>query len=236
MPPEIKSSSLIQKNQLPTVLTNQDDYQKIREHLKGLTGEAYTRKTPPEFTDKKGSYTFADWAYMLDQMNELHPLRTERVIDEGFIEKYILFYCTVEVTDLLTHETRIGSDVHPVVAFDKGSTNVKPINEIREFFGNAKKAALTKALRNAYSNFGVASDLYGSVLVTPPSKEQFEKFETVITIDWAGWDLDKSQKMKAWLDKKRKQFYSNVDRSEADEYLEQLTNTIQEQIQKGKAS
>jgi hypothetical protein len=155
-----------------------------RELLYRRKREERQKETPKKHIQMKGGFPFAEYAYMLDEMDKMHPLRSEIVISAGtfFNEKYLIYHVAVQVTDLITGESRPGTDAHPVVAYEAGRDgDQKPIQTIRELMGNAYKAALTKALRNAYSNFGVSSDLYQTQLAEEPNKEQKERF----------WEWDK---------------------------------------------
>ena len=134
--------------------------------------------TPKDEIEMKGGYPFASWKYMLDEMDKHHPLRQESFVQPPeLLKEPMVFICSVMVKDITTGESRIGVDAHPIPAFDQGSTQMKDMKTVRELIGNAAKASVTKALRNAYSNFGVAGDLYKSSMEDEVSPEQQATWE-----------------------------------------------------------
>jgi hypothetical protein len=138
--------------------------------------------TPPEKIEMKGGFPFATWDYMLDEMDKSHPLRQETFVSSPeLLKEPMVFITSVMVRDIVTGESRIGVDAHPIPAYDAGSEQMKSMKTVRELIGNAAKASVTKALRHAYSNFGISADLYGSMVDEPLSQEQIKI--------WEEWDV-----------------------------------------------
>jgi hypothetical protein len=216
-------SSLVPYSEQQIVLLNEEERQKLYERAK----EQRSKKTPPKYIKNKGGYDYAEFAYMLDEMDKAHPIRSEIITTDEFNEKYLVYRVAVRVTDLASGEARSGVDSHPIVAYDAKSEggSQKDIPTIRELMGNAYKAALSKALRNAYSNFGVSADLYQTFLDDEPTKEQNHKF----------WEWDKfidekvatrSASLKEWWLGQICKEWDLQTKQTADQYLKSLEDTM----------
>jgi len=154
----------------------------ILKELADRASEVKSIKTPASQIQEKGDFPYAKWSYMLEQMDKLHPMRAEIITHEELLTggqngMPWVWNVSVRVTDLLTGEARSGSDCHPIVIYEERSDVLKPPKSIRELIGNAKKGCLTKALRNAYSNFGICADLYQSKPDDPPTELQQSKMQ-----------------------------------------------------------
>ena len=217
-------SSLVRSSDGSTavLLISDEERQQLYERAKAER----SKKTPPKQIKQKGGYNYAEFAYMLDEMDRLHPLRSEIITSDEFNEKYLIYNVRVQVTDITTGESRAGVDTHAVVAYNAKSDGggLKDPSTFRELMGNAHKAALTKALRNAYSNFGVAADLYQTFLAeesTKVQKERFYEFDKFIDEKV----IPNSERAQMWW-KQIRQEWEQQDETTADMYLDSLQPTI----------
>ncbi len=197
-------------------------WERLRQQLYEAQKEYLNKKTPLAQTEVKGKFVFAKWSYMLDEMNRLHPLRSEHLLSITFDREAMVYEASVSVTDLVTKEERCGTDSHPVVAFDANSNVMKDMKTVRELLGNARKAANTKALRNAYSGFGVCADLYESTPSAPPNEEQNRTFAEL------GLVVTNSNRpnLMTWWDTKIVPDWSLQTEETAKKFLEQLNTYL----------
>lgn len=214
-----------------------DSLKRLDEIKKLFTEQAEKQKqksTPRERIGKVGKYDYAKWDYMLEEMDRLHPLRSETfACPPTFIKESVAFMVAVEVKDLLTNEVRIGGDIHTVAISEAGTKDLKDDFKIRELLGNAFKAAITEAQRHAYSNFGIAADLYGSMTEQKPNQEQqaefaflMAKLETLAGVATPELSIKiRDYRMKCastWITQ-----YAHT----ADKFLESIKETISSQIE-----
>ena len=200
-----------------------EDLEELKKKLYQQVKRLKEKFTPKDQIEKKGGFEFASWSYMLDEMDKNHPLRRETFVTPPTIERKSMTYsCAVMVEDLITHETRIGFDIHPIVAFDKESDRMKDPKTVRELLGNAGKASVTKALRHAYSNFGVSSDLYGSMVKEEVTDEQSARFFSLAEIMTQYFVGAVNPKLSAWWDAQVKA-WSTQSKLSADKFLDTLT-------------
>lgn len=150
------------------------------EAWKDVTTKAKKDKTPTDQIEEKGNFPYASFEYMETQMDKYHPRRAVHVINESYDPVAYLFMFTVEIVDLNTGECRAGTGAHPMIVYEGGGTILKSPSTIRQLMANAKKAALTEAIRDAYAHFGIAADLYGMTSREKPTDEQQERFEKTI--------------------------------------------------------
>lgn len=206
-------------------------WEQTRQRLYDYVKKPYETKTPSEFIDQRlDGYEYANWAWMLDQMNQLHPIRSEIVLFESFIPQTMTFTFTIQVTDLKTGEARVGCGSHPVPAWDADSGKMKPDKSISNLLDNAKKAALTKSLRNAYSNFGVASDLYKSQVAGPTTEEQKTQYNQLVERAnklIAEFSEHKIPPLEKWLSE-RDSVWKKLTKNDADEFLSKFEDRIKE--------
>lgn len=159
-------------------------------------------------------YPYPAAAYMIDQMDNFHPLRKE----EGTVsidDRTRCIIAVVTVTDLVTGESRVGTDAHRIT-FKKG---LPPSPESLVDMGNDAKSALSEAIRNAYSRFGISADVYKKVMSEPITDEQRTKlvqlFDSIPEVSQM-WKIEQTLK------------FNKLHKEEANSFLEQLKVKIDE--------
>lgn len=215
-------------------------YEKRRRELKELLGGAAKVSTPDSAVEQNEGQPFptVKFEYLNAQADEFHPRRSITIVTDRFNDKFIGYEFTVLVTDLETGESRPGTGFHPVIAFEKNSTKEKHVKDIRQQMNNARKAALTLAVRDAYAHFGIAADYYGMAVAGPPTEEQrgrleliFEPVNQLLSSDV--FPMEKAQSIEDWLTKQRDKF-EQCTAANADKFLDKLETSIKERLNAGK--
>ena len=207
-------------------------YEEERKRLYDFVTKASDIPTPRKHVRKRpDGFFYPEYEYMLDLMNQFHPVRSETLLHPITLnEKTMCYEADVIVKDLITGEERSGSECHPVPAYEAGSSVMKDLKTIRELLGNAKKSALTEALRNAYSRFGIAADIYKKTLKKESTEEQQQRFAILIAEaeslqSTEGITPQQKQKLEDWtLDLRDKWTMQN--KNSAAEFLDNLDKSI----------
>jgi len=153
-----------------------ESFNAFRERLYGIVTELKKKETPRKHVKKRGDgFDYPDFAYMVEEMDKFHPNRKEEFAFQPQIIGRNAILVGVIVSDNITHEIRVGIDAHRLT-FKKGEEK-NPDNVID--IGNDAKSALTEALRNAYSRFGVCADVYNKQLQVGPSPENIKSLESM---------------------------------------------------------
>ena len=172
-------------------LLSSDDLERLRsfdekrKEFAKIANEAKSIPTPKNQIvepEKNGGYPYVKYEYMESVMSQLHPLRAVEVITDFFDPHTVTFMFTVKITDLLTKESRVGTAVHAAIIYEGGTETRKSDKVIRQLFSNAKKAALTEAMRDAMAHFGIAADMYGMIARKQPTEKQQKRFEQAISV------------------------------------------------------
>lgn len=182
-------------------------------------------KTPKHQVEvQKGTgYQYASAAYMIDQMDNFHPLRKE----EGSVsinDKTACILAVVTVTDLITGESRVGTDAHRITFKKDSEKGLESLVDI----GNDAKSALSEAIRNAYSRFGIAADIYKKVMKEPVTEEQRVKLEEILSSIPPATGLQAAQRIE--YIKKQRETFNELDKNSAEEFLVKLATKINERI------
>jgi hypothetical protein len=177
---KMESDQTLVQNVQPShaLLSPQDvaGYEQFREKWKELATQAKKIRTPATEIDQKGDFAYAKWEYMEGQMDNFHPRRAVRILTSLYDSQSFTFSFDVEITDLNTGEVRPGTAVHPMVVYEAGTETLKSQRTIRQLMSNARKAALTEAIRDAMAHFGIAADLYGMTTRERPTKAQVDRW------------------------------------------------------------
>lgn len=158
-----------------------NDWEQRQKVLKDICSRAENVVTPASAMEQGDGQPFASvkFEYLHQQANEFHPRRTIEIITDRYNEKFIGYEIAVQVTDLETGESRAGCAFHPVIAFQAATEQQKSIKAIRQKMNNARKAALSLAIRDAYAHFGIAADKYGMIADEPMTDEQVDDLNQV---------------------------------------------------------
>lgn len=136
------------------------------------------RPTPPEKIQRReDGYDYVHGSYMDFAFKMDHPLYSYQIHSVQVLEKIGWVYITLTLTDRITGNIEPGAGAAriQVSAAAKKNGEVTPF-DIIDFDKNIK-SALTNAIKNAQSKFGVAADVYGKIeeVATQEHKETFER-------------------------------------------------------------
>jgi hypothetical protein len=215
----------------PEQVQDIQSFEERRKKLKELVTQARRVPTPKEHTKKKGNFDVVNFDYLNEQMDSFHPQRSFKIIKADFDKDTLTYFFAVEVTDLQTGESRPGTAVHPVIAYEAGSETLKSKKNIREQMSNAAKAALTEAIRDAYAHFGIAADMYGMEFKEPVSEEQQQKFNSLIDELNKLTPEDAKSKFADWVTVTRTKWSKEYEQT-AEVFLNDLQNKLNKQKEK----
>ena len=171
----------------PDDISQQERFEARRKILNDHVREAYSRTTPKEKVEKKGKFDYADYAWMLKEFHELHPRYKMKVVSSVWDGVWLCYDVTVELEDIETKELRTGVGCGIINMTNDAFASIRPetamrlLAGLRQHRGNAFKSGLTLAIRDAFSHFGIASDVYRDQVSEPITKEQQKKFNATLT-------------------------------------------------------
>ena len=215
-------------NQLlsPTDIANLSS---LREKLKEIVSQAKKLSTPKSYVKKRtDGFNYPDFAYMVEQMDTFHPLRSEDVniiTDESMINKLGVIVSIAKIEDLVTGEMRTGVDAHRIT-FQKGRD--KGIDSVVDI-GNDCKSAVTESLRNAYSRFGICADVYQKQLNESTTPAQARVFiDLCLLVESLDGGNDVNYWLQQWKEKWGGQYKHTADEfiSKFQEQINQLKEKI----------
>jgi len=164
-------------------------------------------KTPPEKVKKRpDGYDYVEGSYMDFQTKSHIPLYEYKLlhiaIENGWIN------IIVSLKDRITGNVELGADSARIQV--KTGTEVPNFRDIIDM-GNNLKSALSKAIKNAQSRFGVSADIYGRRESVPTEEERvrYEKMSKdiyeisptraqIFKDQWAGLGTDWSEFLDKW--------------------------------------
>ena len=216
----------MEETNLPAVPINNSQFEERRRFFYEQLAKQKSIRTPKDVIEEKGEFPYAAWWYMLEEIDNSHPRRAETFAfpPQVILHNFMTVVVGVQVVDIETGECRIGIDANPVQAWEKGSDKEKSAKSIANLIGNTTKGALTKALRNAYSNFGVCADLYQSMTQEKPTEEQvalWNSLDELFTTEFKG----KSDTYDKWW-KDNTEAWGKQLKETADLFLSPLKSTL----------
>ncbi len=146
----------------------------FRAVLRDYIATPYDHKTPPEKVKlRPDGYDYVESSYMDFETKNFMPLYKYKLLKEEVYLGWIR--CYVSLKDRITGNTELGS----------GAARIQVSRGIKEpawgdvlDMGNASKAALTNAIKNAQSKFGTAADVYRK-RESVPTNEERDRFESM---------------------------------------------------------
>ena len=198
----------------------------------------YGDKTPKDKIQKRpDGYDYVEYSYMDHVAKQNMPLYMFKVINEETIINMLSCTFTVELTNRITGNTEIGTGGTRIkisknarLRLEKGGA-VTPFDIID--LGHDKAAALTAAIKNAESRFGVCADVYNRTeeLRTEDDVERYQEVFKRVPFDKKEAFNEYWRKMKCgygeWLDAMEMKF-PEVQPSEDVKFTE-INNTTQVQ-------
>lgn len=164
-------------------------------------------KTPPEKVKKRpDGFDYVESSYMDYQTKKFMPLYEYKLlhvsIEHGWIN------VIVSLTDRITNNVELGADSARIQV--RREAEVPSFRDIIDM-GNNLKSALSKAIKNAQSRFGIAADIYQKRESVPTDEERkrYEQMATEIYAisptraqmfkeQWAGLGTDWSEFLDKW--------------------------------------
>lgn len=128
--------------------------------------------TPPEKVKKRpDGFDYVESSYMDYQTKQFMPLYEYKLLHVTFEHGWINII--VSLTDRLTGNVELGADSARVQV--RQGTEVPSYRDIIDM-GNNLKSALSKAIKNAQSRFGIAADVYQK-RESVPTEDERSRFE-----------------------------------------------------------
>lgn len=161
------------------VLSNLHVFDKIKEYMY----RPYEKETPAEKVKKlPGSgYDYVKYGYMDREFKDLFPLYSWEVLHKDIVMGWILY--TVKVTDRTTGNSQLGSGGARIATFKNAEVlDHKAIVDM----GHNDASALSNALKNAMSRFGICADVYRRVEedLTDEQKDRWNELYKQMPIQW----------------------------------------------------
>ena len=149
-------------------------------------------KTPAEKVKKRpDGFDYVEGSWMDYKTKEFMPLYEYRLLHLSYENGWV--NVVISLTDKITGNTELGADSARIqVRKNADEPNFRDIIDM----GNNLKSALSKAIKNAQSRFGVSADIYQKRESEPTTQER-ERFtsmcRTITTISPARVTLFKEQ-------------------------------------------
>lgn len=172
-------TALIVKDEdnLPVSLAEVDNITKAQQYRM----QVYREKTPSSYIRIKDKFPYLPSKYVDDTFKKWFPVYSKKVVDRKEDDYWITY--TVEITVFFPHGvtmTEIGTGgARKQVTTDakkrvtEGRGNITPFDYVDN--GNASKAALTLAIKNAQERFGIGADITERIIMSPEEIEETNK-------------------------------------------------------------
>lgn len=144
----------------------------------------YHEKTPQTYVRMKDKFPYLPSKYVDFMFNKYFPVSSVKMIDRREDEYWITY--TVELTVFLPGgmtitKTGTGASRKQVTreaksAAERGERTITPFDYVDN--GNASKAALTLAIKNAQERFGIGADITDRIIL---SEEEIQELNETIT-------------------------------------------------------
>jgi len=179
MPQELSIQNLQQQHNSNSSIV---EFKKSEECLNSKRIEALADKTDPFYIDVKNGFPYVKSSYMDDAFAKKFPIHKITVIGEPtVIQQYWIVY-TVQIEawvspNISITKTGAGGARLQIPRNLKGKDG-RPVRQITPLdfidVGNDFKSALTKAIQNAQSKFGICGDVYNKGIIAPEIREKIE--------------------------------------------------------------
>lgn len=185
-----QEKGLVLKQQDPIALINTNEGQVIVNRAKEVKEVFIKQKTDKSYVRKRGDFPYVPYAYMLEKFEQVIPLYRERLVVCEFHPQVLQVFVCLEITDLTTGNTRIGTGAARVQvstetkkAVEAGERQLRPFDILD--YDKQIKSARTQAKKDAIKEFGVCADIYDRIIVPDEliSKMQKEFNEIVKSIE-----------------------------------------------------
>ena len=144
----------------------------VAEHIKA----PFNVETPEEKVKKRpDGYDYVESSFMDHVFKEFSPLYEYQLLEFSIQLGWIV--CVISLRDRITGNTEIGADAARImVKKDAPEPSFKDVIDL----GNNVKSAISKAIKNAQSRFGVAADVYQK-RESVPTDEERKRFKDILT-------------------------------------------------------
>jgi len=182
-------------------------------------------KTPPAYISLKDGMPYLPNRYVDDVFNKFYPIHTIEIMNEGVFKDYYVWF-DVKITVPLPNGqsiNKIGSGAARIQVsksaredFVENGKFISPFDYVD--YGNARKSALTNAIKNAQERFGVGADVNDRIILSDEeikliNDKYDELFESIID------PRTKNKVRERWLNAKKP--------SEKLKVIEQLKEILQ---------
>lgn len=161
------------------VITNFEVLGKVKEFMK----RPYEKETPGDKVKKLPvtGYDYVKYSYMDREFKDQFPMYDWTMIQKDIVMGWIVY--TVKVTDRITGNSQLGSGGARIATFK--SAEVLDHRAIVDM-GHSDAAALSNALKNAMSRFGICADVYRRLEEdrTPEQEERFDSLYKTLPLSW----------------------------------------------------
>lgn len=162
-----------ENNRLPT----EEELKRVIEY----NFKPYEQETPPDKIKKRpDGYDYVEYSYMDKEYKKYHPFYSIRMVGTPQLYLQLLYVeCSIELTSKITGNTECGTGgariqlkTEAKKLVESGKRGVLPF-DIIDYDKNVK-SALTNAIKNAESRFGIAADVYQRREFAPSESQQAE--------------------------------------------------------------
>jgi hypothetical protein len=179
----------------------------IRESVYNYISKPKEVKTPAEKVKKRpDGFDYVEASWMDYQSKQHMPLYEHQLLHVSFQHGWINII--ISLTDKITGNVELGADSARIMV--KRDAEEPTFRDIIDM-GNNLKSALSKAIKNAQSRFGVSADVYQK-RESEPTVDERKRFETmlvqvkdispsraqILRDQWAGLGTDWSDFLDKW--------------------------------------
>ena len=173
--PATADTSRSKPNDMIEALTNVILYKSqghFRDELRNYITAPYDQMTPPEKVKKRpDGYDYVESSFMDFETKKFMPLYKYKLLKVNWEMGWI--NCIVSLKDRITGNTELGAGAARIQV-SRGIEEPK-FRDVIDMSNNVK-AALTNAIKNAQSRFGISSDIYRR-RESIPTEDERKRFE-----------------------------------------------------------
>jgi len=172
-------SKLAQDSTVWKVLSDLTIFSNARETVSAHITTPFDRLTPKEKVKKRpDGYDYIESSWMDKEFKTQSPLYATELVH--YSEGHGWITIVVRLTDRVTGNSELGASSARIMV--KSGTGLEPTFKDIIDKGNNVASALTKAIKNAQSRFGIGADVYGKreSVITDAERERYESMLKII--------------------------------------------------------
>lgn len=158
---------------------------KVIENAQSIRKELMNKKTDAYYIDKKDNHIYVKNQYMDNIFKLFYPIHTIKIVSERILTNaWIIYNVEIEAkVGLNLSITNCGAGASRIMIPKEIRAGIKngtiPIERLSPLdwidVGNDAKSALTKAISNAQSRFGVCADVYNKGIMPEHIRKSIER-------------------------------------------------------------